>query len=183
MVHVREFAIPTASRRAAGTGALNLPLNCGIRRCECASPGNARSARSLGFTLIEVMVVVAILAILAAVVVPRIMDEPAKARVAKAEQDIRAIQSALDLYKLDNFKYPTTAQGLEALVNKPTGAELRNYKEGGYLHEMPVDPWGNEYQYLNPGEHREVDIYSLGADGAPGGQGDNADIGNWSRDG
>ena len=140
----------------------------------------SRIRRSSGFTLIEVMVVVAILAILAAVVVPRIMDEPAKARMAKVEQDIRAIESALDLYKLDNFNYPTTAQGLQALVSKPGGADLSNYKQGGYLRELPVDPWGNQYQYLSPGQHREVDIYSLGADGAPGGQGNNADIGNWN---
>lgn len=140
-----------------------------------------RGRRSAGFTLIEVMVVVAILAILAAVVVPRIMDEPAKARQAKVQQDIRAIESALDLYKLDNYRYPTTDQGLEALVDKPTGGpEPESYKDGGYLRELPRDPWGNPYQYLQPGEHGDVDIYSLGADGTPGGQGNNADIGNWT---
>ena len=142
-----------------------------------------RGRPGAGFTLIEVMVVVAILAILAAVVVPRIMDEPAKARAAKVKQDIRAIESALDLYKLDNYRYPTTDQGLEALVDKPdTGPEPDNYKDGGYLRELPRDPWGNRYQYLNPGEHGEVDVYSLGADGTPGGEGNNADIGNWSTD-
>ncbi len=136
-----------------------------------------------GFTLIEVMVVVAILAILAAVVVPRIMDEPAKARQAKVKQDIRAIESALDLYKLDNYRYPTTEQGLEALVERPNGGpEPENYKEGGYLRQLPEDPWGNAYKYQNPGEHGEIDIYSLGADGAPGGEGPNADIGNWNVD-
>lgn len=140
-----------------------------------------RARRRAGFTLIEVMVVVAILAILAAVVVPRVMDEPAKARRAKVKQDIRAIESALDLYKLDNYRYPTTDQGLEALAERPgTGPEPNNYKEGGYLRELPTDPWGNPYQYLNPGEHSEVDIYSLGADGKPGGQGQNADLGNWN---
>ncbi len=144
---------------------------------------SSRTRRShAGFTLIEVMVVVAILAILAAVVVPRVMDEPAKARTAKVEQDIRAIESALDLYKLDNFNYPTTDQGLEALVSKPAGADLQNYKDGGYLRELPVDPWGNRYQYLNPGEHGEIDVFSLGADGTPGGDGNNADIGNWNTD-
>lgn len=143
----------------------------------------SRRGRLSGFTLIEVMVVVAILAILAAVVVPRVMDEPAKARQAKVKQDIRAIESALDLYKLDNYRYPTTDQGLQALVEKPTsGPEPDNYKEGGYLRELPRDPWGNRYQYLNPGEHGEVDIYSLGADGVPGGEGNNADIGNWNTD-
>lgn len=142
------------------------------------------AARSGGFTLIEVMVVVAILAILAAVVVPRVMDEPAKARRAKARQDIRAIESAMDLYKLDNFRYPTTDQGIEALVSKPSGGpEPKNYKEGGYLRQVPTDPWGNPYQYLNPGEHGEIDIYSFGADGAPGGQDENADIGNWNIQG
>jgi len=136
--------------------------------------------RQSGFTLIEVMVVVAILAILAAVVVPRVMDEPAKARRAKAQQDIRAIESALDLYKLDNYRYPTTEQGLEALVSPPTsGPEPENYKEGGYLRKLPEDPWGNPYRYVHPGEHGEFDVYSLGADGASGGSGENADIGNW----
>jgi len=143
----------------------------------------ASGGRRRGFTLIEVMVVVAILAILAAVVVPRIMDEPAKARQAKVKQDIRAIESALDLYKLDNYGYPTTEQGLEALVDKPSsGPEPENYKEGGYLRELPEDPWGNAYKYQNPGEHGEIDVYSLGADGAPGGEGPNADIGNWNTD-
>lgn len=133
-----------------------------------------------GFTLIEVMVVVAILAILAAVVVPRVMDEPAKARRAKVQQDIRAIESALDLYKLDNYRYPSTDQGLEALVSPPSsGPEAANYKEGGYLRKLPADPWGTPYRYLRPGEHGEFDVYSLGADGAPGGSDENADIGNW----
>jgi len=137
-------------------------------------------SRQSGFTLIEVMVVVAILAILAAVVVPRVMDEPAKARRAKAQQDIRAIESALDLYKLDNYRYPTTEQGLEALVSPPaSGPEPENYKEGGYLRKLPEDPWGNPYRYVHPGEHGEFDVYSLGADGAPGGSDENADIGNW----
>jgi len=126
------------------------------------------------------MVVVAILAILAAVVVPRVMDEPAKARRAKVQQDIRAIESALDLYKLDNYRYPTTDQGLEALVSPPSsGPEPENYKDGGYLRKLPEDPWGNPYRYLRPGEHGEFDVYSLGADGAPGGTDENADIGNW----
>ena len=139
--------------------------------------GNRRRS---GFTLIEVMVVVAILAILAAVIVPRVMDEPAKARRAKVQQDIRAIESALDLYKLDNYRYPTTEQGLEALVRPPTsGPEPKNYKDGGYLRKLPKDPWGNPYHYLHPGEHGEIDIYSLGADGARGGSDENADIGNW----
>lgn len=134
-----------------------------------------------GFTLIEVMVVIVILGILAAVVVPRIMDRPDTARLAKVKQDIRTLESALNLYKLDNFTYPSTDQGLEALVRKPSGdPEPRNWKEGGYIDRLPKDPWGNEYQYLNPGVHGPIDIYSLGADGQEGGEGINADIGNWN---
>lgn len=134
-----------------------------------------------GFTLIEVMVVVFILSILAAVVVPRIMDNPDKARVTKARQDIRAIESALNLYRLDNFQYPSTDQGLQALVEKPGGTpEPQNWKAGGYLDRLPMDPWGNEYQYLSPGQNGEIDIYSLGADAVPGGEGPAEDIGNWT---
>lgn len=136
--------------------------------------------RNAGFTLIEVMVVVVILGILAAVVVPRIMDNPDKARIVKAKQDVQALKGAMDLYKLDNFNYPSTDQGLQALVQKPAGSpEARNWKQGGYLDRLPSDPWGSGYQYLNPGIHAEVDIFSLGADGRPGGEGINADIGNW----
>lgn len=134
-----------------------------------------------GFTLIEVMVVVVILGILAAVVVPRIMDNPDKARITKAKQDIRAMESALNLYRLDNFSYPNTEQGLEALVSVPSDlANSDNYKQGGYIRKLPQDPWGSAYLYLSPGEHGELDIYSLGADGAPGGAGVAADIGNWN---
>jgi len=126
------------------------------------------------------MVVVVILGILAAVIVPKIMDNPDKARVVKAKQDVQALKNALDLYKLDNFSYPSTDQGLQALVQKPSGSpEARNWKQGGYLDRLPKDPWGGDYQYLNPGIHGEVDIFSLGADGRPGGEGINADIGNW----
>lgn len=133
-----------------------------------------------GFTLIEIMVVVVILGILAAVVVPRIMDRPDAARVVKAKQDIRVIESALNLYKLDNFNYPSTQQGLQALVTKPSGdPEPKNWKAGGYIKSLPKDPWGNPYNYLQPGTHGEFDIFSLGADGKPGGDGVNADIGNW----
>jgi len=130
-----------------------------------------------GFTLIEIMVVVAILAILASVVIPRIMSEPDKARVVKAKQDIRVLESSLNLYKLDNFIYPSTDQGLEALVTRPSDAN--NWKEGGYIKKVPKDPWQRDYQYISPGEHGEIDIYSLGADGVPGGDKFAADIGNW----
>ena len=134
-----------------------------------------------GFTLIEIMVVVVILAILAAAVVPRIMDRPDEARITKARQDIRVLESALELYRLDNFNYPSTQQGLEALVRQPSGdPPARNWKKGGYIKALPSDPWGNEYQYLSPGVRGEVDIYSLGADGRPGGSDAAADIGNWA---
>lgn len=140
------------------------------------------SQKQSGFTLIELMVVVVILALLATFVVPQIMDRPEQARVVKAQQDIRSIESALKMYKLDNFAYPSTDQGLEALVKKPEGnPKPRNYNLKGYLESLPQDPWGNDYLYLNPGEHGEIDIYSLGADGVAGGDGYNADIGNWAK--
>jgi general secretion pathway protein G len=139
--------------------------------------------RDTGFTLIEVMVVVVILGILAAIVVPRVMDRPDTARITKAKQDIRAINSALDLYKLDNYDYPSNDQGLAALITKPAGSpEPRNWKAGGYLDRMPKDPWQRDYQYLYPGLNGTIDIYTLGADGQSGGEGMNADIGNWNLD-
>lgn len=141
----------------------------------------SRSAAIRGFTLIEIMVVVVILGILAAIAVPRILDRPDVARVTKARQDIRTIESALKLYRLDNFRYPTTEQGLEALVEKPTiQPEPKNWKPGGYLERLPSDPWGEPYHYRNPGEHGEIDIYSYGRDGRPGGEETDADIGNWN---
>ncbi|MEW6168334.1 MAG: type II secretion system major pseudopilin GspG [Pseudomonadota bacterium] len=137
-----------------------------------------------GFTLIEIMVVVVILGILAAVVVPNIMGNPEKARITKAKQDIRVLESQLNMYKLDNYTYPSTQQGLEALVSKPAGEpEPRNYPAGGYIKSLPKDPWGNPYQYLNPGVRGEFDLFSLGADNQPGGEGPAADIGNWNLDG
>ena len=142
------------------------------------------NSKQRGFTLIEVMVVVIILGILAAIVVPRVMSRPDDARITKAKSDIRAMESALNLYKLDNFVYPSTDQGLEALAQKPGGTpEPRNWKEGGYIDRMPKDPWGGPYQYLSPGVQGIIDIYSLGADGQQGGEGVNADIGNWNLDG
>ena len=136
-----------------------------------------------GFTLIEIMVVVVILGILAALVVPQIISRPDEARVAKARQDIRAVESALKLFRLDNFQYPSTEQGLAALVDKPsTQPEPCNWKAGGYLDRLPKDPWGDVYHYRNPGEHGEIDVYTLGRDGRPGGEETDADLGNWTLD-
>jgi general secretion pathway protein G len=135
---------------------------------------------SRGFTLIEIMVVVVILGILAALIVPKIMSRPDEARIAAAKQDVATLAQALKLYKLDNLAYPTTDQGLQALVLRPAAAPIpANWKSGGYLERLPKDPWGRDYRYLNPGRHGEIDIYSLGADGEPGGEGNDADIGNW----
>ncbi|MBL4621383.1 MAG: type II secretion system major pseudopilin GspG [Immundisolibacteraceae bacterium] len=138
---------------------------------------------STGFTLIEVMIVVVILSVLAAMVVPRIMSRPGEARMVRAGHDIRAIEAALDLYRLDDFRYPTSAQGLAALVNKPTGAPpAPNWNADGYLKKLPKDPWGTPYLYRQPGQHSSIDIYSYGADAQQGGEGEDADIGNWTLD-
>lgn len=140
--------------------------------------GGARRAR--GFTLIEVMVVVAIIGILAALIVPKIMSRPDEARVVAAKQDIGSVMQALKLYRLDNGRYPSQDQGLAALVTKPTTEPVpNNWKSGGYLDKLPNDPWGNPYQYLNPGVHGEIDVFSYGADGKTGGEGNDADIGSW----
>ncbi len=143
--------------------------------------GRKSSLAQRGFTLIEVMVVVVILGILAAVVVPKVMGRPDQARITKVENDIRAMESALNMYRLDNFNYPTNEQGLRALVERPSGDAARNWRSGGYIERLQRDPWGNDYQYLRPGrDGREFDLYSLGADGRPGGTEANADIGNWN---
>lgn len=139
--------------------------------------------KSAGFTLIEVMVVVVILGILAAIVVPQIMNRPDQAKQIKAKQDILAIENALDLYKLDNGFYPSTDQGLQALMAEPDTAPLpRHWKQGGYLKRLPMDPWDREYQYLNPGEHSAIDIFTYGANGVADGEGIDAQIGNWSNE-
>jgi general secretion pathway protein G len=136
--------------------------------------------RARGFTLIEILVVITILGILAALIVPRIMDRPDQARATAARADVNAIIGALKLYKLDNGTYPTNEQGLMALAKKPDRGDIpRNWKPGGYLEKLPQDPWGSDYQYLNPGIRGEVDVFSLGADRKPGGEGYDADIGSW----
>jgi general secretion pathway protein G len=133
--------------------------------------------RPAGFTLIEIMVVVVILGVLAALVAPNVINRIDDAQISRAQQDIRGIESALKLYRLDNYKYPTTDQGLEALVEEPADASVRNWKR--YLDRQPLDPWKNPYEYLQPGLHGDFDVYTLGADGQPGGEGIDADIGNW----
>jgi general secretion pathway protein G len=137
-------------------------------------------ARDSGFTLIEILVVIVILGILAALVMPRVLERPDEARVIAAKSDIATVMSALKLYRLDNQRYPTTEQGLAALVARPTQPPVpSNWKPNGYLERLPKDPWGNPYQYLNPGLRGEIDVYSFGADGQPGGAGIDADIGSW----
>jgi len=141
---------------------------------------SARAQR--GFTLIEIMVVVVIMGVLAALVVPKLLNRTGESKIAAAKVDIATIMQALKLYKLDNQRYPTTEQGLQALIEKPTGGPAANgWKAGGYVEKMPKDPWGNPYQYLSPGIKGEIDVFSYGADGQPGGTGDDADIGSWDN--
>ncbi len=133
-----------------------------------------------GFSLIEIMVVVVILGILASIVVPKIIHRPDEARIVKAKQDVLTIQNALDLYRLDNGVYPTTDQGLKALVEKPSSNPIpHDWK--AYLKSIPKDPWSRDYLYLNPGQHGEIDVFTYGAAGQPGGTGLNAEIGNWDE--
>src|SRR6056297_3062348 len=135
-----------------------------------------------GFSLVEILVVLVIMGLLISVVAPTVLNRADEARVQKAQADFKAIETALKIYRLDNYVYPTTEQGPEALVEPSTlDPEPRNCKEGGYLAEVPRDPWGRPYLYLSPGERGEVDIYTLGADGLSGGEGQNADIGNWDN--
>ncbi|MCK5912721.1 MAG: type II secretion system major pseudopilin GspG [Desulfuromusa sp.] len=136
-----------------------------------------------GFTLIEIMVVVVILGILAAIVVPRLLDEPEKARRISAATQIRSFEEALGIFKLENGFYPSTEQSLQALVTKPSVGRIpAHYKEGGYIRKIPLDPWGQPYLYLYPGVHGELDLFSYGPDGETGGEGDNADVANWNLD-
>ena len=133
-----------------------------------------------GFSLVEILVVLVIMGLLISIVAPTVLNRADEARVQKAYADFKAIGTALKIYRLDNYVYPSTEQGLESLVEASSlDPEPRNFKSGGYLAEVPLDPWGRPYLYLSPGENGEIDIYSLGADGISGGDGQNADIGNW----
>jgi general secretion pathway protein G len=135
-----------------------------------------------GFSLVEILVVLVIMGLLISVVAPTVLNRADDARVQKVHADFKAIETSLKIYRLDNYVYPTTEQGLQALVEPSAlDPEPRNFKEGGYLPELPIDPWGRPYLYLSPGEHSEIDLYSLGADGLSGGEGQNADIGNWKE--
>lgn len=133
-----------------------------------------------GFSLVEILVVLVIMGLLISVVAPTVLNQADDARVKKVYADFKSIETALKIYRLDNYVYPSTEQSLLALVEPSTlDPEPRNFKNEGYLEDVPIDPWGNEYLYLSPGERGTIDIYSLGADGISGGEGQNADIGNW----
>ncbi|MBB3330624.1 general secretion pathway protein G [Halomonas campaniensis] len=140
----------------------------------------SRSCRQQGFTLLEIMVVIFIIGLLVAIVAPNVLSNQDDAMRQKVRADLATLEQALDMYRLDNLRYPTTAQGLEALQKAPTQEPLpRQYRQGGYVRRLPTDPWGNPYQYRQPGQHGDIDVYSLGADARPGGKGLDADIGNW----
>jgi general secretion pathway protein G len=143
-----------------------------------------RPQHCAGFTLIEIMVVVVIIGLLAAMIVPSVVGHVEQARVTRAHQDIQALGTALTLYRIDNFKYPTTDQGLKALVERPADPTIKNWREGGYLQNASLkDPWGNDYQYVYPGTHgHEYDLYTLGANGEEGGTDSSSVIGNWNLD-
>jgi general secretion pathway protein G len=139
-----------------------------------------KTKNNAGFSLVEILVVLVIMGLLISVVAPTVLNRADEARVSKVLADFKNIETALKIYRLDNYVYPTTEQGLEALVEASTlEPEPRNFKEGGYLEDIPLDPWGRPYLYMSPGEHGEVDLYSLGADGLAGGEDQSVDIGNW----
>lgn len=141
-----------------------------------------KTVKQAGFSLVEILVVLVIMGLLISVVAPTVLNQADDARVQKVYADFKAIETALKIYRLDNYVYPTSEQGLEALVEPSSlDPEPRNFKKGGYLPEVPLDPWGRPYLYLSPGENGEFDLYSLGADGLSGGEDQNADIGNWKQ--
>jgi general secretion pathway protein G len=141
-----------------------------------------KTRNNAGFSLVEILVVLVIMGLLISVVAPTVLNRADEARVSKVLADFKNIETALKIYRLDNYVYPNTAQGLEALVEPSTlDPEPRNFKEGGYLEDVPLDPWGRPYLYMSPGEHGEVDLYSLGADGLAGGEDQSLDIGNWTE--
>ncbi len=157
---------------------MSMTRNSDYRLRHCPGPGTAA-----GFTLIEIMVVIVILGILATLIIPKIMDRPDEARRTKAVLDIQSIGQALDLYRLDNHRYPTSEQGLSALVAKPELDPVPpRWKKGGYLPKLPMDPWNNPYVYLSPGLHGDYDLMSFGGDGEPGGEEKGADIESWNLD-
>ncbi|MDH0304963.1 MULTISPECIES: type II secretion system major pseudopilin GspG [unclassified Pseudomonas] len=140
-----------------------------------------RRTRQRGFTLMEIMVVIFIIGLLIAVVAPSVLGNQDKAMKQKVMADLATLEQALDMYRLDNLRFPSNEQGLAALANKPTQEPLpRSWRSDGYIRRLPEDPWGTPYQYRMPGEHGRVDVYSLGADGVPGGEGLDADLGNWA---
>ncbi len=132
-----------------------------------------------GFSMLEILVVLVIIGILISYVGPRVLGRASQARQQKAFADFRTIETALKIYRLDNYRYPNTAEGLEALVRRPDSGGARNWKDGGYIDRLPKDPWGQAYSYQQPGQHGEIDIATLGADGLIGGDGENKDLGNW----
>jgi general secretion pathway protein G len=158
-------------------------MNGILNRSETSRGFAPQSACMRGFTLIEIMVVVVIIGLLAAIIVPQVIDRVDEARIAKAKQDIQGLETALTMFRLDNSKYPSTDQGLKALSQQPTDPSIHHWRPGGYIQRVSKDPWGADYQYVYPGTHgRDYDLFSLGADSQPGGEGINADIGNWNDD-
>lgn len=176
----QDMARPTAKPAKAR------PLHTGQAAARAFCGTRSALQPPAGFSLIEIMVVLVIIGLLVAIVAPNVLDRADEARLQKAHADFKNIETALKLYRLDNFGYPTTEQGLAALVTPPTLPPLpRYYKAGGYVDQLPHDPWGRPYLYLAPAEsgQGDYDIYTLGADGVAGGEGQNADIGNWQRPG